>query len=162
MVTLRGHTLLCLQGFRGEGYSPSFVEQLQAIHQTLCDNPRQLVKVIVGPDDVCGACPHLAPSGCTLGGDRAEESMVQHDTVVLGKLGLHPDTDVPWSDVLDRIALSIAGSHLPDLCGSCRWLPLGYCREGIDRLPVDRSAMASPSLDTDPSSSVLSPRLSGS
>ncbi|MDF0651721.1 MAG: hypothetical protein P0121_09670 [Nitrospira sp.] len=28
----------------------------------------------------------------------------------------------------------MSGDDLPSTCGSCRWLPLGYCREGIDRL----------------------------
>lgn len=36
---LRGHTLLCLQGFEGEGYSLGFVENMAAIHQTLFQNP---------------------------------------------------------------------------------------------------------------------------
>jgi len=28
----------------------------------------------------------------------------------------------------------VKGSDLPGICGSCRWLPLGYCRDGIDKL----------------------------
>ena len=31
LLTVRAHTLLCLQGFGGEGYSPSFVENRGAI-----------------------------------------------------------------------------------------------------------------------------------
>ena len=31
-IRVRAHTLLCLQGFRGEGYSAGFVENMAAIH----------------------------------------------------------------------------------------------------------------------------------
>jgi len=49
-------------------------------------------------------------------------------------LGLPPGTRVRWREVLDRIRASVKGSDLPGICGSCQWLPLGYCRDGIDHL----------------------------
>lgn len=56
-IRLRGHTLLCLQGFREEGYSPGFVANMAAIHQTLCHQPETIVQVVASPDAVCAACP---------------------------------------------------------------------------------------------------------
>jgi hypothetical protein len=41
---------------------------------------------------------------------------------------------LPWGDILDRIRTSLTGESLTDICGQCRWLSLGYCREGIDQL----------------------------
>lgn len=133
-VRLRAHTLLCLQGFRGEGYSPSFIDNLARIHRVLAEHPEQWVEVVDAPDTVCGACPHLALSGCSLNGDGFEEIMQAQDRHVLRLLGLSAGIRVRWSEILDRIRTAITGDSLPSICGQCRWLPLGYCRDGIERL----------------------------
>jgi hypothetical protein len=133
-VRIRGHTLLCLQGFRGEGYSPDFVQSMAAIHRELAAEPDRVVEVVEAPDAVCGACPHLVSSGCSLNGSDSERGMQAQDQHVLGLLGLQPGTKVRWREVLERIRASVKGSDLPEICGSCRWLPLGYCKEGINRL----------------------------
>ncbi|OGW67621.1 MAG: hypothetical protein A3A88_04435, partial [Nitrospirae bacterium RIFCSPLOWO2_01_FULL_62_17] len=117
---MRGHTLLCLQGFRGEGYSPGFTDNLAAIHRSLSENPDQVVELVEEPDTVCGACPHRAPAGCTLNGDGSEAGMQAQDRHVLELLGLNAGSVVRWRDVLERIRLSIKGSDLPNICGSCR------------------------------------------
>ncbi len=133
-VRLRAHTLLCLQGFRGEGYSPSFIDNLARIHRDLAEHPDQWVEVVDAPDTVCGACPHLATAGCSLRGEGFEESMSAQDRHVLRLLGLQAGIRVQWSEILDRIRTAITGDSLPSICGQCRWLPLGYCRDGIERL----------------------------
>ncbi len=135
-LRLRGHTLLCLQGFRGEGYNQAFTVNLAGIHRRLTDDPDHPVELVEEPDAVCGACPHRAPAGCTLNGDGSEPGMREQDRQVLARLGLKAGDVVRWRDVLDRIRSSITGNDLPAICGSCRWLPLGYCKEGIDRLRV--------------------------
>jgi hypothetical protein len=141
-IKVRGHTLLCLQGFRGEGYSVGFVENLAAIHQALRDVPTQVVEVRDEPDAVCGACPHHIGAGCTLNGPGSETAMRAQDRDVLSRLDLRAGMQLPWSDILDRIRARIAGSDLFDICGQCRWLPLGYCAAGLARL---RDESASPS-----------------
>ena len=133
-VRLRGHTLLCLQGFRGEGYSSEFIANMAAIHRTLTDHPEVLVEVLASPDAVCAACPHRHPSGCMLNGERSEEEMIEQDHEVLRRLGLKLGDRLRWHDILERIQTSVTGDDLPSICGGCRWLPLGYCREGINRL----------------------------
>lgn len=138
-IRLRAHTLLCLQGFRGEGYSPEFVKNMAAVHRTLAEHRETVVEVLTSPDVVCGACPHQRVSGCTLNGKRSEVEMTNQDRVVLAKLGLKAGRRVPWRDILDRIRQSIRSDDLPSICGSCRWLPLGYCRDGIERLRKEAS-----------------------
>ncbi|MGQ0667893.1 MAG: DUF1284 domain-containing protein [Nitrospiraceae bacterium] len=133
-IRLRGHTLLCLQGFRGEGYSPEFVSNMAVIHQALTTDPNRQIEVIASPDAVCGACPHRQLSGCTLNGERSEEAMVEQDREVMRRLGLTAGDRLRWGDLLERIQNSVSGEDLPLICGGCRWLPLGYCREGINRL----------------------------
>src|SRR5262245_23835319 len=133
-IRLRGHTLLCLQGFRGEGYSPEFVENMASVHRALTDRPETWAEVPASPDVVCCACPHEHTSGCTLSGVRSEEEMQDQDRVVLEKLGLEVGDRIPWRDILERIRRLVAGDDLPSICGTCRWLSLGYCREGMNRL----------------------------
>jgi hypothetical protein len=133
-IRLRGHTLLCLQGFRGEGYSRDFTDNLAAIHASLSGTPAHPVELVEEPDAVCGACPHRAPAGCALNGNGSEAGMQAQDRTVLKRLGLSGGGVVRWRDVLERIRISIKGSDLPGICGQCRWLPLGYCAEGIERL----------------------------
>jgi hypothetical protein len=137
-IRLRGHTLLCLQGFRGLGYSPSFIENLDRIHRELAVHPERAVEVGETPDIVCGACPHQMPSGCTLNGEGTEAQMHAQDRHVLSLLGLNGGDRLQWSQVLDRIRSTLSGDDLPTICGQCRWLPLGYCREGIEQLRGNR------------------------
>jgi uncharacterized protein len=133
-VRLRGHTLLCLQGFRGEGYSTEFIANMAAIHRMLTDHPEVLVEVLASTDAVCEACPHRHPSGCMLNGERSEEEMIEQDHEVLQRLGLKVGDRLRWYDILARIQTSVTGDDLPSICGGCRWLLLGYCHEGINRL----------------------------
>jgi hypothetical protein len=133
-VRLRGHTLLCMQGFRGEGYNPQFVKNMAAIHRTLTDHPESWVEVLASPDTVCAPCPHQYPPGCVLNGAGSEEEMNDQDQVVLQRLGLKVGRHIRWQDILERIRSSVCGDDLSSICGNCRWLPLGYCREGINRL----------------------------
>ena len=65
-MKLRGHNLLCIQGFVGKGYSPEFVANMTRVVEALGDAAP--VTVIDAPDDLCTACPHLRASGCSLRG----------------------------------------------------------------------------------------------
>ncbi|HZR46744.1 MAG TPA: DUF1284 domain-containing protein [Candidatus Manganitrophaceae bacterium] len=133
-LILRGHTLLCLQGFRGEGYSPEFVENLFQIDRRLAAASETAVEVVCGPDRVCAACPHLESSGCRLNGPGSEGEMKEQDAAVMRRLGIEKGAVLPWSEILRRISGTVQGADLAEICGSCRWRPLGYCREGIERL----------------------------
>ncbi len=148
-VEIRGHTLLCLQGFRGEGYSPDFIDNMAAVLERLQAAPGTRVRVTVSPDQFCAHCPNLnrlspSPSialggqgddgGCALRGPGFEREVAAQDRSVLDLLGLRAGEEVTWEEVLFRIGSRLRGDQLPDLCGDCQWLPLGTCREGIDRL----------------------------
>ncbi|MFQ5597058.1 MAG: DUF1284 domain-containing protein [Nitrospiria bacterium] len=133
-ITLRGHTLLCLQGFRGEGYDAPFIECLTAVHGDLLSHPDCPVRVVQEPDALCEACPNLEDDECRLNGSGSEAEMRTQDADVLSRLGIETEGILPWQEILNRIGQKISGSDLVAICGSCRWLSLGYCREGIDVL----------------------------
>lgn len=136
LLTVRAHTLLCLQGFRGEGYSPVFVENMGAIHRRLSTDPKTAVRVIARPDEICSTCPHLHPDGCHLKGPGFEAAMNRQDQAVMARLGIAEGEILSWGEILRRIAARIEGGDLDAICGACPWLPLGYCREGIDALSL--------------------------
>ena len=132
-VVIRGHTLLCLQGFRGEGYNREFIDNMAAIHARLQEEPNTRVLVIDTPDHFCAACPNLK-AGCTLRGPNFEQHIVVQDRQVLELLGLKVGQEVTWAEVLYRIGSRMRGEMLDGICGDCQWLSLGYCKEGIDQL----------------------------
>ncbi len=135
-IDIRAHTLLCLQGFRGRGYSDEFVVAMGFVHRTLKDEPDTPVRVLSSPDVFCAVCPHSGgPSGgCTLGGPGHETHMRAQDQEVMRRLGLTERQVLPWSGILERIRTGVRGSDLPAICTTCPWLSLGWCAEGIDTL----------------------------
>jgi hypothetical protein len=145
-IPIRAHSLLCLQGFRGRGYSDEFIREMSAIHAALAADPDTPVRVLATPDRLCAACPNLKAGGCTLGGPDHEAHMRAQDQDVLHRLWLAPGDVVPWHEVLRRIARSVRGDHLPAICTTCPWLSLGWCAEGIEAL----RAPAAVSTDTTP------------
>lgn len=56
MVKLRGHHLICLHFFKGEGYSKAFVENLREVVKRA---ENRTLEIVTGGDDVCAACPEL-------------------------------------------------------------------------------------------------------
>ena len=141
-IPLRAHNLLCLLGFRGEGYSVGFVREMWAVHRSLASNPRQRVLVLDTPDRLCGACPNLRLGGCTLQGPEHEKHMRSQDRDVLARLGLEAGESYEWVEVLTRIATRVRGADLPDVCTTCPWLHLGWCAEGLERLRAETAAAA--------------------
>ena len=130
-IEIRAHALLCLQGFRGKGYSPAFVQRMGEVAARLQRHPEQVVRVVAAPDVFCAVCPH-EDGGCTLGGDDHEASVRAQDEQVLERLGLEAGAERPWRDLVRRLAARIQGIDLPGICTTCPWLPLGWCEEGID------------------------------
>ena len=49
-IPLRAHNVLCLHGFRGEGYSDAFVARMREVADRLTDAPSTEVTLLAGPD----------------------------------------------------------------------------------------------------------------
>ncbi|MBI1822070.1 MAG: DUF1284 domain-containing protein [Nitrospirae bacterium] len=131
-VPIRGHTLLCLQGFRGEGYDPMFTAHMSAIHRRLTQDPHILVQVMTSPDTFCHSCPNLsAENSCRLHGDGTEVTMVEQDKEVMRRLGLKSGDILSWETILKKISATVRPEMLNEICGECPWLPLNYCKEGL-------------------------------
>lgn len=130
VIELSAHHALCVHGFRGMGYSEGFVASLAGIVARLRDEPGIRVRVRVGSDAVCRACPSLSVGGCM----RYGQSVVRQDARVARVLGVESGDEMAWDDLRARVRENVAPGDLSDLCGGCPWLPYGVCAEGIAEL----------------------------
>ena len=127
-IVLRPHHLLCVQGFRGLGYSPQFVATMQRVVDALQDNA-VLVRVEVSPDVICQNCPYLTDSQVCSRGTPADR-----DQAVLSALAVHAGVEKSWWEWLKLIAIHLIPECFRTLCSDCQWYQLGYCMEEIERL----------------------------
>ena len=128
-MRIRAHNLLCIQGYVGKGYSPEFVANMTRVVESLGDDLE--VTVVDRPDVLCDACPNLEASGCTLHGEGSERGIIAQDRDVMHRLGIDAGAKHAWSDIMKRIRSNIRPDDLDSICGSCPWLPLGHCKEGL-------------------------------
>jgi len=61
-IKLRGHHLLCILTYKGEGYTPEFVGNFDAIADRI--NKGAEIEVVKGIDDICGALRQGAEITC--------------------------------------------------------------------------------------------------
>jgi hypothetical protein len=131
---LRGHHLLCVHGFQGMGYSPSFVEKMSEIVEQIRDPESDIwLEITIGFDEVCNACPHQGETRCEA--DEASDMHVkQMDARVIHHLELETDATYRKRWLVRRTANMVEPDDLEELCAGCSWLPYGVCKEGIRKL----------------------------
>ena len=113
LIHLRHHHLLCLQAFRGKGYSADFVKKMTEVHGMLRENPACRIVLTEGADDLCAACPNLEEGVCT------SPKPPVFDKNVLRKLlenGSAPEsvTGIPAS-------LTLTEDLVRSCCPDCQW-----------------------------------------
>jgi len=96
---LRGHHLICLNFFRGEGYSEDFIKN---IYTTI---KKEEIIIANGPDDVCSKCPYLKDGKCA-SNEYTDEMILFQDREALRLL------DLSRGMVVDS---KIIASRLPDI-----------------------------------------------
>lgn len=129
-VRLRPHHLLCIQGFRGQGYSPTFIANLARLKDMLNELPETMIEIADGADDICSFCPHLDRDVCMRPGQRVNEL----DGRVLERLGIMAGDTGSWADLTTSVRDKIDGDSLKELCHGCSWLDLGFCARGVEQL----------------------------
>ncbi len=113
---LRGHHLICLQFYRGEGYSEEFIENLENV----LEKARQSgVLIVEGADDVCKACPYLVDGKCSYK-ENAEEEIRYLDFLALTLLGLSSERTVSWKEISERV-VDIIDEWKDKACRDCEW-----------------------------------------
>ncbi len=113
MSRLRGHHLICLNFFRGEGYSPEFIENIGNILN------HSQIHVVFGADDVCAMCPHLKDDTCLYSED-SEEHVTELDQMAYRLLEIHPGEVTEWKSLKEKLPF-VMKIWKNFVCRDCDW-----------------------------------------
>jgi len=129
MIKFRGHHLICLQFYRGEGYNEEFIVNLRDLITRA--NASESIIVTQGADDVCKACPYLKENTCKHKPD-SEEQIKNLDNRALDLLGLYLNQIVLWHDIRSQVDLATK-EWFSSFCADCDWKNLcnEIKREGV-------------------------------
>lgn len=129
IAELRGHHLICLQFYRGEGYSPTFIGNVKRVIALAAQNPALIVS---GPDDICAECPGLAADGtCT---DPGEAEVLRIDSLALTVLDAAIGESLSLAGARARLESDAVGvgRWRAEACADCTWEAV--CENGWDHL----------------------------
>lgn len=116
-VKLRGHHLVCLHFFKGEGYNFKFLENLETILEEV--EKGYDVEICLGADDICKKCPYLIKNRCLYDED-AEEEIREMDRKALRLLRLRLNEKVTWKSLKEEIP-KIIHEWSKKYCEECDW-----------------------------------------
>jgi len=116
-VKLRGHHLICLHFFHGEGYNPEFVANLREFIKRAMAGEE--IAVQSGPDDVCEWCPYLRNEACAFN-KGADDEIREMDKTALDLLQVKIGGRVKWSDMKEKIP-DIFSRWSQTYCTMCDW-----------------------------------------
>ena len=133
-ISIRGHHLLCMLGFRGLGYSEEFIQNMSRIVDYIMGTPQTLIKLTVKCDAICSACPFQKDGGCVKSGNE-EERVKNIDADVLSRIGTSSDSVTTAAEAFRRIASRVGVDDLEKhFCPKCEWLDRGFCVHGLNEL----------------------------
>jgi len=118
LIKLRGHHLICLHFYTGEGYGPEFIDNLCRIRRRA--KAGEWIEVACGPDDICTLCPYLKAGKCIYNGD-ADMEIMEMDQAAVGLLKVITGERVHWQNLKKNIP-EIFGIWSKKYCKGCDWL----------------------------------------
>ncbi len=116
MPLLRGHHLICLHFYNGEGYNETFIKNLRHIMNRIDD---EMTTVSFGADNICTSCLHLKQGKCQ-SSENAEEEIREMDKKALELLELLPRDKVNWNEVKEKLP-EIFSEWFSQYCSECKW-----------------------------------------
>lgn len=99
MLNLRGHHLICLHFFSGEGYDTSFIKNLRDVLKRAEDEE---IEIISTADNICTKCPYLKDYKCIYA-EKADEEIREMDETALKLLNLRVGQKIKWQDLKNLI-----------------------------------------------------------
>jgi len=120
IIFLRGHHLLCIQGFQGYGYSDDFIEHMKII-KSLIEKKNTKIKVINYNDDICSFCPNLTKDNICK--NISENAKIQEmDNEVINKLKL-VNTEIDTEELFNKVnKIFNSENDITNICDKCSWL----------------------------------------
>ncbi len=119
-MKIRAHHLLCLQGFRGLGYSPEFIKKMEEVKRKVKAKDNFLIEVVDECDDICKVCPYQIEGVCQKGKKSAKRTRAM-DRRLLKILRLKKGRKIPSQNLLSWIKEKLNFSILIKVCGECGW-----------------------------------------
>lgn len=116
MARFRGHHLICLHFFNGEGYNSEFIENLST---TLEVARNVAIEVCQGADNICKKCPSLKEDTCQFSLD-ADKEIKKMDSIALALLGAVPGDKLAWQQIREKLPLIFEEWH-GAWCVNCGW-----------------------------------------
>jgi hypothetical protein len=116
MPSLRGHHLVCLHFFTGEGYDAAFIRNLRNIMTRADDED---VSITSGADDVCTSCLHFREGRCYYT-ENADPDIREMDKKALDLLNLSDTGQVRWDELRDLVR-KIFPEWYSLYCSECDW-----------------------------------------
>jgi hypothetical protein len=128
---LRGHHLICLQFYRGEGYSGEFVTNLQRVRDAAVHTP---ALVVSGPDDVCAACPGLGADRTCRHPETGEAEALRIDSLALQLVDVAIGETISLTAARARLAADPEACNRwrVESCATCLWQDV--CDQGWEAL----------------------------
>lgn len=114
-VPLRPHHGMCLAFFLGKGYSEGFAAHMGAVKESLqSETP---VRLTVGTDVICTACPHNNGATCD-----TKDLVAAYDRAVLSLCGLSEGQTISFGKFRSLVESQIlSAGKRRDICGGCEW-----------------------------------------
>ena len=118
-LSLRPHHLLCTRAFKGNGYSPVFVENMQHVIGLLKNGC--YITLVTGVDAICDPCPERVGNHC-----RSEVKVTGFDEAVLSQLGLERTT-YAYTEIDRILDAQLTESVYDYIFRGCEWKKTGIC-----------------------------------
>ena len=122
-IRLRAHHLLCLLTYVGEGYSPAFTANYDAVAERLSRG--EDILLVSGPDDVCAPLLDEQEPHCL------NESVIERDRLAARDVGdllalpIQPGVRVDLdAAILARLRQAFSVGGVRKACGGCEWSEL--------------------------------------
>ncbi|VVB88178.1 Uncharacterised protein [uncultured archaeon] len=115
---LRGHHLICLNFFRGEGYSEDFISNIRSVIG------KDLVEIVEGPDEVCARCSYLKENKCS-SNEYTDEKILLQDKEALRLLRFKSGEIVDWKIISDKLP-EIIEEWKVEFCLDCGYMKVCF------------------------------------
>lgn len=115
MFKLRPHHALCIQFFKGKGYSDDFTCHMKEVVHKLKQDAE--IEITFGKDDICAKCPNLINDICT-----EQEKICRYDNKVMEFCDFYAGQKLTANDFLGAAKRDIISKDkLEEVCGDCEW-----------------------------------------
>ncbi len=129
MLRLRGHHLICLHFFTGEGYDDIFIENLRNVLERA---ETEDVEICGEADEICVKCPYLKDNKCSFD-EHADEQIKEMDKTALNLLEIDKDAKMKWQNIKKDVP-GVFPQWLKEYCGECDWKKVCEKNQNYQRL----------------------------